>query len=134
MRNLLSNVMLVLPNVTMEPSNVRKREGDHQIWQKYNHMWCWYYTMWGRHRQMWEKKLKYNQIWEKYGQMWCWSNVTIIVLRTGSDREVRQWKPGTRMKIGFLSIKNRAYVAIPWTLKLGLDRTNRWQEPCGPTP
>ena len=30
-RNLLSNVMLVLPNVTMEPSNVRKREGDHQM-------------------------------------------------------------------------------------------------------
>ena len=30
-RNLLSNVMLVLPNMTMEPSNVRKREGDHQM-------------------------------------------------------------------------------------------------------
>ena len=40
-----------------------------------------------------------------------------IVLRTGPDWEVDPWKPGTGMKIGFLSIKNWAYVAIPWTPK-----------------
>ena len=43
-----------------------------------------------------------------------------IVLRTGPDWEVESWKLGTRMKIVFLSIKNRAYVAIPWTPKTGV--------------
>ena len=40
-----------------------------------------------------------------------------IVLRTGSDQELGPWKLGTRMKIVFLSIKNRTYVAILWTPK-----------------
>ena len=30
-RNVRSNVMLVLPNVTVEPSNVRKKIRDHQM-------------------------------------------------------------------------------------------------------
>ena len=37
-----------------------------------------------------------------------------------SDREVGLWKSGTRLKSGFLSIENRAYVAIPWTPKTGV--------------
>ena len=35
-----SNKMLVLPNVTFEPSNVReKKKGNHRMWQNYSHMW-----------------------------------------------------------------------------------------------
>ena len=26
--------------------NVRKKKGNHQMWQKNCHMWCWNYTMW----------------------------------------------------------------------------------------
>ena len=39
-RNIQSNVMLVLPNVTMEPSNVRKKnnKGTTECEKKYSHM------------------------------------------------------------------------------------------------
>ena len=33
----------------------------------------------------------------------------ITVYRTGPDREVGPWKPGTGMKTGFLSLKNRIF-------------------------
>ena len=39
------------------------------------------------------------------------------VFRPGSDWEMGPWKLETEMKIGFLSIKNRAYVTILWTPK-----------------
>ena len=35
-----SYVMLVLPNVTMELSNVRKKLKYPWMWEKYNKMWC----------------------------------------------------------------------------------------------
>ena len=34
---------------------LEKKEGNHQMWQKYYHMWCWSCTIWGCYYQMWEK-------------------------------------------------------------------------------
>ena len=39
------------------------------------------------------------------------------VFRFGPDRKVGLGKPGTWLKSSFLSIENRAYVAISWTPK-----------------
>ena len=35
--------------------------------------------------------------------------IMVIVFRTGLDREVGPWKPGTGMKTGFLSLKNQIF-------------------------
>ena len=83
-------------------------------------------------------KLQKNQGFEKFhmyvprldDQFRLGWMILTIVLRTGPDREVGPWKSGTGMKTNFLSIKNRAYVAIPWTAKTEVGP----QEPCGPTP
>ena len=42
------------------------------------------------------------------------------VFRPGLNQEVEPWKPGIRLKSSFLSIENRAYVAISWTPKIGI--------------
>ena len=34
----------------------KKKKGNHQMWQKYNHIWCWYCLMWGWYYQIWGKK------------------------------------------------------------------------------
>ena len=55
-RNLiLSNKMLVLPNVTMEPLNVRKNKIKEPPNMTKVHMSCWNCTIWGWYYQMWEK-------------------------------------------------------------------------------
>ena len=38
-RTIQLNVILVLSNVTIEPSFARKEKLNHQTWQKYSHMW-----------------------------------------------------------------------------------------------
>ena len=51
-----SHMMLVLHNVRIVQSNVKKKKlGNRWMWQKYSHMWYLYYTMWGWDHQMWEK-------------------------------------------------------------------------------
>ena len=78
MRKIQSNVILVLPNVTIELSNVRKREEDHQMWQKYSHMGCWCCTIWGWHHQMWKKiKVQLNIKKIQSNVMLVLPNVTI---------------------------------------------------------
>ena len=70
-RKIWSNKILVLLNVTMEPSNVRKKKRElpnmtivqshvilvlHNLRMKLSNV---------------RKKYKYNRMWQKYGQMWC---------------------------------------------------------------
>ena len=50
--------MLVLPNMTMEPSFARKKKSNHQTWQKYIHIWFWYCTIWRWYHQMYKKKIR----------------------------------------------------------------------------
>ena len=49
--------------------------------------------------------------------IWLCLKLTITIFRPGPDQEVEPWKSGTGLKFGFLSIKNWAYVAIPWNPK-----------------
>ena len=69
MRKVRSNKMLVLPNVTMEPSNVIKKIREPQnVIKVQSHIMLVLHNLRIMVSNV-RKKNEYNRMWQKYGQM-----------------------------------------------------------------
>jgi len=65
-RKVWSNVMLVLPNVTIEPSFARKEKLNHQMWQKVQSHVIFGTAQFEDGTIKCQKKYKYNRTWQMY--------------------------------------------------------------------